>query len=659
MSIRRVFNGSAPVLAVLPALLCSVFAHAQTVHEKSLPGVVVTGTRFEQRLADDPVRTSVVTADDIARSGARTLIDVLGQQTGIQLIDNSGNPNRQVDLRGFGMTGDQNTLILLDGQRITENELASADLASIPLDSIDRIEILRGSGSVMYGRGATGGTINIITKRRPNAAATATAGLTVGGYGTLGASVGATVSKEKISLSVFADKNDTDNYRRNNRSEQQNVTALLSYQGERGPISLRLSSGQQSLRLPGERSAQQLLTDPRGATTPNNSSSLDSLRAALSTEQKFGFGYLAIDLTHRIREAKSLFLDYGYLAPDLTKATASSASPRVRIPFSTAGINHSLVIGADWEQWNWDYFSTDTAPSPSSNVEQANKALYVRNAMSFFTGTSIALGAREQHSETDARFSGSASQRRKLHAYEVALRQDVGPKISIFARTGSSFRLQNVDELRPPFLSTTPTLLEPQTARDLDIGMNYSAERFSGSLTLFRIRLENEIMFHPSAANNINLPPTERRGVELDGRWKASSVWSLESRYTFTDARFLSGTVGGQPVAGKEVPLVPAHRASLAAVWDVTGGTSLTLRATYSGEARLDNDQQNTSSQRRPSFVVTDMVGLHKAGDWRFRASLLNLTNERYFTYGILSGGSYSAYPAPGRTVMLTAERRF
>ena len=67
-------------------------------------------------------------------------------------------------MRGFGIFGDQNTLVLLDGQRISENEQASVNWSAIPLSAIERIEIMRGSGAVLYGGGATGGTINIITK---------------------------------------------------------------------------------------------------------------------------------------------------------------------------------------------------------------------------------------------------------------------------------------------------------------------------------------------------------------------------------------------------------------------------------------------------------------------------------------------------------------
>src|SRR5204863_203351 len=103
----------------------------------------------------------VITADDLRKSASSSLPEILAQFGLVHIRDNSGTPNQQVDLRGFGITGDQNTLILVDGLRISENELTSAQLNAIALESIERIEIVRGSGAVLYGGGATGGTLTL------------------------------------------------------------------------------------------------------------------------------------------------------------------------------------------------------------------------------------------------------------------------------------------------------------------------------------------------------------------------------------------------------------------------------------------------------------------------------------------------------------------
>ena len=123
--------------------------------------VVITATRFQDSKRDLPVGVTVITADDLRKSASSSLPEILAQFGLIHIRDNTGTPNQQVDLRGFGITGDQNTLVLVDGLRISENELTSAQLNAIALESIERIEIVRGSGAVLYGGGATGGTINI------------------------------------------------------------------------------------------------------------------------------------------------------------------------------------------------------------------------------------------------------------------------------------------------------------------------------------------------------------------------------------------------------------------------------------------------------------------------------------------------------------------
>ena len=119
--------------------------------------VVITATRFPDSKRDLPVGVTVISADDIRKSATSNLPEILAQFGLLQVRNLAGTQNQQVDLRGFGVTGDQNTLVLLDGLRLTEADLESAQLSAIPLESIERIEIVRGAGSVLYGAGATGG----------------------------------------------------------------------------------------------------------------------------------------------------------------------------------------------------------------------------------------------------------------------------------------------------------------------------------------------------------------------------------------------------------------------------------------------------------------------------------------------------------------------
>src|SRR5438067_11451261 len=146
--------------------------------------IVITATRFPDSKRNLPVGVTVITADDIRKSASSNLGDILAQYGLLQIRDLAGTQNPQLDLRGFGITGDQNTLVLVDGLRLTESDLESAQLSAIPLESIERIEIVRGGGAVLYGAGATGGTINIITRRGRPGEQRAHALARPGGFGT-------------------------------------------------------------------------------------------------------------------------------------------------------------------------------------------------------------------------------------------------------------------------------------------------------------------------------------------------------------------------------------------------------------------------------------------------------------------------------------------
>src|SRR5687767_1802368 len=153
--------GGFSMLRSVAGVLAGIFVSVSFAQDDA---VVVTATRFADSKRNLPVGVTVITADDIRRSATSNLPEILAQYGLLHIRDNSGSPSQQVDLRGFGATGDQNTLVLVDGLKLSENEQVPAQLTSIPLDSIERIEIVRGSGAVLYGGGASGGTINIITR---------------------------------------------------------------------------------------------------------------------------------------------------------------------------------------------------------------------------------------------------------------------------------------------------------------------------------------------------------------------------------------------------------------------------------------------------------------------------------------------------------------
>src|SRR5262245_55209770 len=132
---RKVVMRSAAIGLLAAFVLSPAFAQDDAV--------VITATRFEDSKRNLPVGVTLITREDIENSASTNLGDILAQYGLLQIRDLAGTYNPQVDLRGFGITGDQNTLILVDGLRLSENELESAQISAIPLEAIERIEIVR------------------------------------------------------------------------------------------------------------------------------------------------------------------------------------------------------------------------------------------------------------------------------------------------------------------------------------------------------------------------------------------------------------------------------------------------------------------------------------------------------------------------------------
>ncbi|HLN85566.1 MAG TPA: TonB-dependent receptor plug domain-containing protein, partial [Candidatus Limnocylindrales bacterium] len=141
---------------------------AQLYSQDTLPPVVVSSTRLrdvEQPVSQVPGKVIVVTAEDIARLGAKTVQEVLRYQTGVVLYDQVGNEFQQsFDMRGFNAQPVPNTTVFVDGVRINEPDFNTINFDLIPIEDVERIEILPGTATV-FGRNALGGVINITTRR--------------------------------------------------------------------------------------------------------------------------------------------------------------------------------------------------------------------------------------------------------------------------------------------------------------------------------------------------------------------------------------------------------------------------------------------------------------------------------------------------------------
>ena len=145
----------------------------------SLDEVVVTATRTMKEIQEVPSSISVITAKDMEKKNIHTVRDAIGQMPGLYI--NRKGDSSEINLRGFDTT---NILVLVDGVQMNSTYNSSVNLNDIPVDNIERVEVLRGAASSIYGGHAVGGVVNITTKEAKKEGTTATANLSYGSHDT-------------------------------------------------------------------------------------------------------------------------------------------------------------------------------------------------------------------------------------------------------------------------------------------------------------------------------------------------------------------------------------------------------------------------------------------------------------------------------------------
>jgi iron complex outermembrane receptor protein len=687
--------------ACLAVLLTAVALRGYAQSEDS---IVVDALRFTEDARRLPANVTVIGQDDIAKSAARTLPELLQEQVGITMKDFFGNnaAATSVDMRGFGVSGGQNTLILVDGRRLTDPDLTSPQWSSIPLAGVERIEIVRGAGSVLYGDGATAGVINIVTRSPLKE------GAAVDGYGRIasfhtreGQLYGSTTAGNfGLNASVYG--YGSDGYRDNNRNEQKNGTANLRWALGATTLDLRLGADNQNLGLPGARFVQPSIglneykSDPRGAQTPQDKASRDGRRAGVSLAHMLGDSELLLGVDWRKKKEEADY-EQRFVSLD-TRLSVLSLTPRVRVPFRFGGLDHRLTVGADWNSWDYDSRRDNPAgdldqPVNRIRARQKNAALYFQDLVELSRATRLSLGWRRERVRYDAKdkldttapgfcpppfficqaAAAPASATKHENAWDLGLRHNLTREVAAYARAGRSFRFANIDEVYDFDTSFNPQfqILKPQHSLTYEGGLEWRAGGTFLRASLFRIDVKDEIHLDPFTAGvgNTNLPPSRRQGVELNGAWQATSSLRLTAAYAYTDARYLKGTFPGGPfviaadidIAGNYVPLVPKHKLNSAFAWDIGGGLRLSGALWAASKQYMDNDEANSLGVRIPGTVVADLKLAQSFGWGNIAFTVNNLFSERYYTYAIRSqftADRYAVYPLPQRTVGVIAEFR-
>jgi iron complex outermembrane receptor protein len=683
---NRVFRVAAA--AVIGLLTSTAIAQSDVTES-----ILVTATRLDMTNTRARGNTTIITAADIEDSTARTLPELLGQEAGIlgsSLFGNNGTL-ASIDIRGFGAAATQNTLILLDGRRLNDVDLSSVNFGTIPLQSIERIEITRNSGSVLYGDGAVGGAINIITRKPEKTGTSAFLKAGAGNLDTQQLDAHASHNSGAFATFVGAHGISSDGYRDNNKLREKNINSDFRYSHDNNQYFLKLDWFDQDLDLPGVRNVNpslginQLKDDRRGTDTPDDYADQDGYRINPGFTHYWDSGSEAvIDFGYHKKNQQAFYGDYqygglysNYVDSDLK---TFSFTPRATVPHTLFGKQSQTIVGLDYYSNDYDsklslnHSSRDT-PIHKVHIDQQSTALYADSTTTLGTDITVNLGARLQWIRqkgkdrfdpnapgADPAYDNQAAKYNDSYSvpmFEAGLEKQLIPSTSAYIKWTHSARVATVDELFEYDPNTSARVfspLEPQTGNGIDLGTRYRQGRYSGNANAYYLRLKNEIHFDPVTFSNTNLDPTERYGLELTGAVDVNDRLSLQGNYSYMRSRFTDG-----PFEGNSVPLVPENKASLSGIWQPAAATDLVVAVNYVDSRYFDNDQSNRFGEKIPSYTTVDAKLSHSYRGYRMTFEVNNIFAEEYYEYGAssFSAGVYNAYPLPERTILFTVAKEF
>jgi iron complex outermembrane recepter protein len=626
-----------------------------------LDEIVVTASATEEPLKTVPRNITVVTREDIEQAPSKNIVDLLSRESGINLRSLFGSDKQAViDIRGMGATAASNVIVMVDGVRMNSSDLSGVDFSTIPLEMIERIEIVRGAGSVIYGSGSTGGVINIVTRKgAPHTETRLYAAY--GSYDTHDVRAGVSGSVQDLGFFLNAGYYDTAGYRDNSDLMKQDVAGVFDYYLT-DHITLNLSGAyhEDEYGLPGSVGKQDIDSrDDRTQTDyPEDKGETTDKRVAggfdIETDQ---WGSLKLVRGYRWRD-NDYIVGYSPLLSrtdqeDEIEEFSKSLTLIYDKGYSLFDRGHTFQLGMD--HFFTDYIREEAPGGPRQNSQMSSLGLFTNNRWSLSEGLKFQWGYRLNQSEgkirTDQLVSSGQEQRWvngdvdsldwQNTAYDAGLSYRFSRDMTVYVSYATHFRVPNVDEL-----AESEEGLKPQEGSQVEAGGRFQIrDRLETAVTLFNMIIEDEIYY--SEINRNYDQNTIRNGIETDIKWYPHPALFIWGNYSYTEATF-EGT-------DATVPLVANHKGSLGLEWEAIHGLKLSATGSYVGSRYDGNDVDNDRYEQLDAYHVWDTKATYARKGFTFFAGVNNLLDALYET----SSFSERYYPMPGRHIYAGAEMRF
>lgn len=622
-----------------------------------LDDMVVTASGFEKQVANAPASISVVSREELERGHYQSVTDALRDVPGVIVTGGGGGDHGQdISIRGMPS---QYTLILVDGRPQSSRESRPNGSAGFeqdwlpPLQAIERIEVVRGPMSTLYGSDAIGGVINVITRK-----------VAQQWHGNVQLD---TVLQEDsdsgdshqanfyLSGPLVGDRLGLQLYGQTSRRDEDNIVNGYedkSLQSLTARLSLAATENHDFTFEAG-------ITDQDRQSLMGRSAAAEGCRGGCSDSfNEFTNQHVAV--THSGR------FDWGTSESFIQREKSENKSREIDITNTTAKTSaviplgmHMLTVGGSYEEESLDDATTNQV-SDRTNVEQSQWSLFVEDEWMLAEDFALTGGIRM---DDDENYGSHFSPR----LYSV---WNMTPDWTLKGGVSTGFRSPNLREITADWgaISRGGTTygnpdLEPETSLNKEIGLLYAGENgLSGSFTVFHNDFEDKItrlrctsvglsttecpaetQFDTDENGNlntntrVNVDDAVTQGVEASLAAPLTDTLELTATYTYTDSEQKSGEYKGEPLTQ-----LPRHQMSATLDWQASAKLSQWTKVTYRGEESQPTTGPSSGSVVAPSYTFVDAgVGYQLNESAQLNAGIYNLFDETidYDEYGYIEDG--------------------
>ena len=643
-------------LAILSFIVVGMmaFGDENDTFNVKLEESVVTATGFDDVQSNQIKNTTIVTAQDIHNKGYNTIEEILKRTPGINFVNNEFG--YIVDVRGQGVQGAaKNVKVLVDGSPLNILDMSHAilPLNSISVEDIEKIEIINGGGTVLYGGGTAGGVINVITKKTQEEPVKNKVYYQNSSFDTNKLGFGTSIKfADNFLLDLGYENINGNGYRRGDKRDGENLRGGFTYNiSDNQTLRFKAARYKEESKESDGITKTQLNNDRKQAGTTLTESNLDRTEYSLNYEIKptdnLTFSLLGYN--------QKTIRDYDQEAPAgrMTHKTDGQFKDRKTGVDLKGKYNYgsgNVIFGYEYIKNNSNrssygaMYMRNRRLFPTSTIDidlQKNThSAFVQGRHSLTDKLEGTLGYRYEHADydihrTDGRNVINKNTKKSNNAYETGLNFKYSDTGNVYAKYERGYRSPSPTEMVDKSITRGYVLnnLKSEKYDTYEIGIKDMIGPSFVSLTGFYTNKNDEILIDMPSGHGLNwtyknLQKTERKGVELFAE-QYFGTFRVNESVSYVDAKISKGAD-----KNKKIPYVSKTKATLGANYEVLTGLNLTADLNYFSNS-VDGNYEKIKGYSTTDLGVSYA---HKTG-LGVQAGVKNVFGKKYYRYK--NGDSY------------------